>query len=300
MENLLFNVAHKVNDYIVNTHGRSNMFATLVLGVLDPENNRLYYVNGGHDAPVLVDAKGHIREELEPTGPAFGFSTDLEFDIGKLDFLPGDLLLSFTDGLTEAKNSNGDFYSEKRLFSQVAKDWPSAFSAVKHIELELSSHMGKQNPFDDITLVALRRSKQDEALCHRFTKRAELAYLPLFRNFVLEVCLLLKMEKKTAEALQLAIDEVCSNVIIHGYKDLEAGEITLSVKQEENEIEVRVEDSGNPFDPTKIALPNLSENIDERKVGGLVLFLVKEMVDELIYESKDGRNCLSLKIKLEE
>jgi len=282
VDDLLHQIAHKVNAYIVNIHGRSNMFATLVLGILDPAIKRLYYVNGGHDAPVLVDANGNIREKLKPTGPAFGFSTDMDFEIEKLDFLPGDLLLSFTDGLTEAKNMDGDFYSEERLFSQAAEDWSSAFSAVKHIELELSSHIGKQTQFDDITLVALRRSQQDETVCHRFTPRADLSHLPLFRDFVLEACLLLEVDDKISEALQLATDEVCSNVIIHGYKDMEDGEISLSVKQEENEIEVLVEDSGHPYDPTKIAPPDLSENIDERMLGGLGIFFVKEVGDSFL------------------
>ncbi|MDX2432116.1 MAG: SpoIIE family protein phosphatase [Bacteroides sp.] len=295
-EELVHHIAISVNAYIVNTHGRSNMFATLVLGILDPATNRLYYVNGGHDAPVLVDAKGQIKAKLDPGGPAFGFSTDLDFDIGQIDFLPGDLLLFYTDGLSEAKNIEGDFYTEERLFGQVASKWPSAFSLVKHLELDVNSHMGEQVQFDDITLLALRRSGLKQELFHKFTQKAELAYLPQFRDFVQEVCRLLALETLQAESLVLAVDEVCSNVILHGYKGLLAGEILVSVFQRENEILVQIEDSGHPFDPSKIEAPNLGDDIDKRKIGGLGVFLVNEMVDDMFYKNEDGKNCMSLKV----
>ena len=60
--------------------------------LLDPAASKLFYVNGGHDAPLLLDASGNIRKVLEQGGPAFGFTTDLPFEIEELEFLPGELL----------------------------------------------------------------------------------------------------------------------------------------------------------------------------------------------------------------
>ena len=148
-------------------------------------------------------------------------------------------------------------------------------------------------------MLGLRRGLPDEVACHSFVQKADLSNLPLFRKFILEACGLMKVDAKVSEALQLAIDEICSNLIIHGYKDMEAGEISLSVRQEQKEIEILVEDSGKPFDPAKLEAPELSDKIDERKIGGLGVFMVKEMVDEMSYESTNGRNRLSLKMKIE-
>lgn len=296
---LVHQVAVHVNAYIVNTHGQSNMFATLILGVLDPETNRLSYINGGHDAPLLLDASGSIRLELEAGGPAFGFSTDLDFDVEELVFMPGDLLLCHTDGLTEAKNAKGEFYGEERMARELSVRWTSAFSAVKHMEADVNRHIGKQVQFDDITLIGLRRGLPEEVTCHSFVLKAEMSNLPLFRNFILEACGLMKVDAKVSENLQLAIDEVCSNLIIHGYKNMEAGDISLVVRREKTGIEILVEDSGRPFDPTKLEAPDLSDSIDEREIGGLGVFMVKEMVDEVSYESRNGRNRLSLKMKIQ-
>ncbi len=234
---------------------------------------------------------------LEPSGPAIGFSTDLAFDVEELEFLPGDILISFTDGITEAKNMAGDFYTDERLSRKVAEVWPSALSALKHLEVDVNKHIGGQTQSDDITLLGLRRCQPGEVVCHSFRHKAELANLPLFRNFILEASRAMKLDSKITEALQLAIDEVCSNLIIHGYKDLETGEICLSVRKLTNEIEVMVEDKGHPFDPASLEAPDLSDDLDRRKIGGLGIYLVREMVDDLSYESRDGGNTLSLKMR---
>jgi len=297
VEDMLDNMALSVNNYIVNNHGQSNMFATLVLSILDPESDKLFYVNGGHDSPVLVDANGQIKDSLNPTGPAFGFSTELPFETGTIDFMPGDLLLSFTDGFTEARNVAGDFYTEERFLLEAAQDWPSAYSAVKHFEVDVFSHIGGHVQLDDLTLVALRRSIENETLSHRFTRQAEMPNLPLFRNFVVDVCNLLKVDGQITDSLKLAIDEVCSNLILHGYKGMEAGDIRLTVTDLKSEMLISVEDTGHPFDPSSHQDPALSENIDERKIGGLGVFIVKELVDDFSYESKNGVNCLSLKMR---
>lgn len=297
-DQLVHKIALKVNSYIVNNHGQSNMFATLVFGILDPKTHRFFYVNGGHDAPVLIDTTGKIRQELEPGGPAFGFSTDLDFDVGQVDFLPGELLLAFTDGLTEAKNMTGDFYSEERLYREISRRWPSVYSAVKHLELDVGMHMGERDQYDDISLLGIRRKQHDEITWHRFTQKAELSCLPLFRGFVGDACQYLKLDEEIRETLTLAADELCSNLILHGYREMEAGEISLAITRKEEGVEVLVEDSGQAFDPENIKAPYLGDDMDKREIGGLGIYMVKEMVDEMKYESKGGRNFLTLKLNI--
>ena len=294
---MLAEIVERVNNYIVNTHGQSNMFATLVLGILDPAGNTLHYVNGGHDAPLLIDAGGNLRAELEPGGPAFGFSADIPFEQGTVNFQPGDILLSFTDGFAEARNPDGDFYTGERLLKEATRAWPSALSAVRHLEVDVFAHMGKQIQLDDLTMVALRRRIENEATSHSFSQSASMTKLPLFRNFAQEVCHQLQVEEETIQAVKLAVDEVCSNLIQYGYEGLKTGEILLRIEDRDPWLEIRVEDGGHPFDPGTMELPNLSENMQERKIGGLGIYLLKETMDELHYESKAGRNVLTMRKK---
>ena len=143
------------NDYIAETHSRANMFATVFLAILDPESGRLDYINGGHEAPALLRG-GVVAGRLPPNGPAVGLLPRMEFGVASLVLQPGDTLLAFTDGVTDAKGPEG-FFGEERLLAFVARPFPGAAALLGGIEAELARHVGTEERYDDVTLLALRR-----------------------------------------------------------------------------------------------------------------------------------------------
>lgn len=294
---MLQEIIDNVNKFIYINHGQSNMFATLFMSILDSTENKLYYVNCGHDPPYLLDSKGKLKSVLNPTGPAVGFSDLISFETEIIEFLEGDLLLSYTDGLTEAKNINENFYSDNHLLKIIQKKWSSTFSLIKFIEFDVLSHIGKQQQFDDITLLALRRQIIDEFIVHSISLPARLENLPTFRNFSLETSKKLSLNNNIIDKITLSIDEICSNIIMHGYKDMNVGEIELKFIGLDKELNIIIRDSGRFFDPKQSAAPNLSDEINEREIGGLGFFFVKELVDDIEYKSINGTNQLKLKIK---
>ncbi len=290
---MAIHMARSVNHYIVHTHGQSNMFATLVLAILDPASRRLHYVNGGHDAPLLIDARGNVKQALESTGPAFGFTTDLAFESGSIDFGAGDVLLAYTDGFTEARNASGEFYGDERFAGEAAGEWTSAFSAVKHLELAVFSHMAEQPQADDLTLLALRLNRENEAPCHGLTLKAEMDHLPGFRQFAGEVCQLLQLTGQVCDPVKMIVDELCSNIILHGYEGRERGTIQVTMKKDKEHLVITVVDQGQAFDPAVLEDPPLGEDIHERKIGGLGVYLVRELAYHMNYERKNGNNRLT-------
>jgi len=155
-EKALKTVVGLTNDYIAQKHSEANMFATLFLAVIEPETGDLYYINGGHDAPLLIGSEG-MKACLNPTGPAVGMMPNLTFRTGKADIDPGDMLVAFTDGITEALDPDGNLYSKEKLLSQILTPTPSAESLLERIESSLSDHTAGAKQSDDITLLAIRR-----------------------------------------------------------------------------------------------------------------------------------------------
>jgi serine phosphatase RsbU (regulator of sigma subunit) len=145
------------NDYIARTHGRSNMFATVFFGLLDPSTGDLAWVNGGHEPPVLRRASGEI-ERLAPTGPAVGMLPEAAFVSRRSRLDPGDLLLAFTDGVTEERDASGAFFGEDRLARLVEAGAPSAADVLARIESDLRAFRGDTDPSDDVTVLAVRRA----------------------------------------------------------------------------------------------------------------------------------------------
>jgi sigma-B regulation protein RsbU (phosphoserine phosphatase) len=152
----LKNAMELTNEYIANTHGSTNMFATIFLGVLDPTNGLLLFANGGHEYPLLVNSTG-IKEQLVTTGPLVGIIPGAQFDIRAVSIEAGDTLVAFTDGVTEARNANREFFGRERLYALMARHVSTAAELLDLIQGSVQEHMGGAEPSDDITMLAVRR-----------------------------------------------------------------------------------------------------------------------------------------------
>jgi sigma-B regulation protein RsbU (phosphoserine phosphatase) len=146
-----------VNDYIATTHGRSHMFATVFFAVLDPASGELTFANGGHQPPLLRRADGMI-EQLDPTGPAVGMFEGSRYATASVRLERGDVLLAFSDGVTEARGADGLLYGDERLADLLAAPCYSATELLARVEGDLADHVGAAPASDDVTLLAIRRA----------------------------------------------------------------------------------------------------------------------------------------------
>lgn len=146
-----------VNSYIGRTHGRTSMFATLLFAILDPADGALIYVNGGHEAPV-ISGKSGVRARLGPTGPAVGMLPDMVFQVARQTIEPGDTLLIYTDGITDARNAEAEPFSEERLLALLESGADLATTTVARVQTAVGTHAGSADQFDDMTMLAVHRA----------------------------------------------------------------------------------------------------------------------------------------------
>jgi serine phosphatase RsbU (regulator of sigma subunit) len=145
------------NNYVARNHGDLGMFATLFFGVLDPQTGQMSYINAGHDPLCLLAAEGGIRRRLEPTGPAVGLAVDAGFRRARVQIRPGEILLGYTDGVTEAISHAGEMFGAGRLTDLINGRFATAADLIARIAEQVQQHTGKAEQFDDITMLALRR-----------------------------------------------------------------------------------------------------------------------------------------------
>lgn len=151
-----FNAVTGTNDYIAGEHGESGMFASLFVGVLNPETGRLAYVNGGHE-PALVIAGAQIREQLIATGPVVGAMPNSRFEVGTTVIQPGETLVGYTDGVTEALSPEQTVFGRDRFCRLACRGKGCASRLIDDLKGELFAHIRDAPQYDDITLVALHR-----------------------------------------------------------------------------------------------------------------------------------------------
>jgi serine phosphatase RsbU (regulator of sigma subunit) len=145
------------NNYIAHIHGRECMYATLFFGVLNPSTGMLSYVNGGHE-PLYVINAGSIKNRLKPTGPAVGLMPDITFKTQQIKLEPGDLLVGYTDVVTEARSPKDEFYTRERLQSLLTQPFKSASETLERIKTNLFAFIDIAPRADDVTILAVQRA----------------------------------------------------------------------------------------------------------------------------------------------
>jgi sigma-B regulation protein RsbU (phosphoserine phosphatase) len=146
----------RVNDLLCD-NTTSGRFITFFWGILDPGSRTLRYVSAGHNPPYLLHANGKI-ERLEAGGLILGvLKTAIPYEEGEARFGPGDILLMFTDGVSEAMNKAGEEFGEDRLEKCLrgAAHSPAA-EIITRIVDDVKRHSAGAPQSDDITLLALK------------------------------------------------------------------------------------------------------------------------------------------------
>jgi phosphoserine phosphatase RsbU/P len=146
------------NDYIGDNHLSMNMFATMFAGVLNLKTGAMAYVNGGHNAPILLTTAGSTVR-MPSRSPAVGMMPGFQFSVEHARINPGDLLVVFSDGIPDARDPHHKFFTEARLLRMVEAATPeqSAEQIAADIQEALAAHISTAAQFDDITLMVIRR-----------------------------------------------------------------------------------------------------------------------------------------------
>jgi anti-sigma regulatory factor (Ser/Thr protein kinase) len=134
-----------------------------------------------------------------------------------------------------------------------------------------------------------------------FELSPDLGELDRLREMARDIGEALRLTERCVFQLNLAIEECFTNILAHGLKDRRGkGQITVRLSRQADQIVVRLEDDGLPFDPSQAAPPDLDCTLEERPEGGLGIYLTRQIMDAISYERCAGKNLLTLKKTIEE
>ncbi len=280
---------------MLTRNNQTEMFVTMLIGVLDTQTGELTYSNAGHNAPFLFSDKGCSQLPLLPKLP-LGLFDGVTYVEQKYTMEKGQTILLYTDGLTEAENEKrgqmGTRHVKEMLDGMVDK---TAHEVIMEMRRQLKRFVGKAEQSDDLTLFAISYKNCDALIIDN--RLAELEKLPVFLRKLGDE---LGLDKPLLLSLRLALEEAMVNVVNYAYPKGETGKINLKVKHKAQEALLRFEltDSGKPFDPTAAKDADLTLGVEERPVGGLGIFLIKKCMDEVTYKRENGMNKLMMTKKI--
>lgn len=277
----------------------SNMFCTFFIGVLDLKSGLLQYCNAGHNAPIVITPSGEVKHiDVEPNLP-LGVFEGFTF-IGQECYIDnGTRILLYTDGVTEAEDVAGTLYSEERLLQQLHRVHSGTPQAViDGILTDLEDHAAGAAQSDDITMLCLSYQSvtpQSKGITSAtLSIQNEITELRRVTHFLEELGKECQLTSELLFQLNLALEEAVSNIIKYAYPNQQGREIQITATWSSESLIFTLTDMGEPFDPTEVADADITLSADERPIGGLGIFIVRQIMDEVTYQRIDGRNILTL------
>ncbi len=150
-------VMNEINHYIYE-NSPSNKFLTLFYGAIDPISGVLTYSNGGHNAPILARASGEILR-LDKGGLPIGMMPGVSYCEDAVTFHPGDVLVIYSDGISESINEQDEEFGEERLVEVITHNLHRSSSGIRdRVDEALSRFVGSAAPVDDMTLMIIKRT----------------------------------------------------------------------------------------------------------------------------------------------
>jgi sigma-B regulation protein RsbU (phosphoserine phosphatase) len=277
------------------------MFVTAACGQLDGETGELRYASAGHEPPILRLADG-TTVVLDPEGgPALGLEGNGAYPVWTARFAPGDALVLCTDGVTEAFDVAGDAFGVERLRRVVADTPADALRSLPDRLVDAVERFAAGGgPRDDLALLAVQYRPTDvvaSGVGHegwRLSVSGAPEDIARAQRRIEGILLARDVPAPIVHDCVVATEEVLANIAMHAYGGRPSGEAGVEIRLLPEEIQMRFEDAGPPFNPLEQPAPDVEAPIAERGVGGLGIFLVRQLADRCEYVREGSTNVLTV------
>ncbi|MHC5023935.1 MAG: ATP-binding SpoIIE family protein phosphatase [Planctomycetota bacterium] len=292
----------RVNDEL-SERNESCMFVTVFVAILNVDTGLFRYTNAGHNPPYIRHADGTTTRLAERHGPVIGGMAGLTYAEDELVLAGDDLLVMYTDGVTEAMSPTEQLYTEKRLAGLIGEGALSTVEdAVRVVLDDIDDHAAGAEQSDDITVLAVRyQGPGTDVIDHSFdiTVPNQLTSIEAvndrFNAFAAEAGLPDEVRRR----INMVFDELLNNVISYGFDDEREHAIEVHVGLERHRLVIELMDDGRPFNPFGQETPDTTLPLEARRIGGLGIHLVQKVMDEVSYERRIDKNLVKLVKRIE-
>lgn len=283
------------NSHIANELIELESFVTVCYARFDLNRDRLIFVDCGHTHTIHFHQQTGTCTLLAGENLPLGADAQEIYTQFEAEIMPGDLFVFYSDGVTEARNREGEFFGVNRLIDLVqAHADLDPDELTKRLRAAVEIFSGSDTFADDLTCVTvkLKEHRLPGPLRHaELTLPSDLKELSVARDFVEHTAGRGVLSEEKVNALKRAVSEAASNIIIHAYGRRPDRRIELDAEVFADRVVVRLHHLGMSFDPKHVATPKF----DGSQEGGFGMYIIAQSVDEVRYYMDDrGRNCIAL------
>lgn len=285
-ENQVVDIMTKANEALCEGND-AEMFVTCWMGILNFTTHTVTYVNAGHNPPLVRHLDGEYAYFKSRPDFVLGGLEGIRYHQQTMDLRPGDEIYLYTDGITEATNSQNELYGEDRLQCIINSEKDLLSKEIcQRVKEDVVYFVGEAPQFDDMTMLSLRLIPKNMIRLQPSKEGSMTQALDFVEHYLVQNY----VPQKIVVRMNIAVDEIFSNII--QYSGADEAEIECYVH--DGRITLRFTDNGKPYNPLEAAEPDMTLSAEEREEGGLGIFLVKKMMDQVTYSYQNNRNELTL------
>ena len=289
---LIKNINKKICE--TNTQG---LFVTMLLGVTDIKTGKTSIINCGHNLP-LIKRKNEKFEYINLNANLpLGVFENAEFEIYETTLNPGDIIYTYTDGVTESVNKKEEMYGEERLYNFLNSiDETDTMEVAQKVKASILEYTNSAPQSDDITMLVFKYNGIAENDTKTFMQPAIPKNYKKFYTWLHKACKQWLLDEALTNKLDMCAEEIFANVSFYAYSGGN-GNIEVKLQKTNENIIFEFTDEGTEYNPLEKPDPDINLPPEERPLGGLGIFMVKEMADEISYKREDNKNILTLIFK---
>ena len=280
-----------INKKICETN-KEGFFVTMLTCIVNVNTGKMIVINCGHNPP-LIKRKNEKYEYMNlMSNVPLGIFEDSKFELYETVLNPGDLLYTYTDGVTEAVNSDNEMFGETRLINCLNNiDENIPINITQKIKTSIKEYTENAVQSDDITMLIFKYIGKPEV--NIFKNTATLENYKLFYSWLHDSCKDMNINSDLAKKLDMCAEEIFANITFYAYPEND-GIIEATLKKEDSNIILEFTDSGVEYNPLQKPDPDINLPPEERPLGGLGIFMIKKMANNIFYKREQNKNILTL------
>ncbi len=285
-------VFQNVNNQLSENNG-GEMFVTCLLGILNVKTGELECVNAGHEYPAIKKGDGEFELYRDNHGFVLAGMEDMTYESYSLKLESGDTLFLYTDGVAEATNVESELYGTQRMLEKLNEHANlSTREICDEMLKDILSFTGKAEQFDDITTLCLKYVSQNVQNAQKDFD-IQSSRVSDIVDFCQEVMESTDVENTVQIKVAIALDELCTNIFSYS----EATTCSVLIHALDNKIIITLKDNGAEYNPLDNPDPDTTLSASEREIGGLGVYIVKNISSEVTYDYANQQNILKLTIE---
>lgn len=291
------------NNYLCDNN-EAELFVTCWIGFIDLQTGIVQYSSAGHNPPIII---GKTSEECRflksPISLVLGGMENIKYKNSEYKLKPNEKILLYTDGISEAHDINNNLFTDQGVLDLCKNSYDKNIIEISNnIFDKVKKFQSGKDQFDDMTLLTFIYNGNlmiaDNIIETELTLLSRLKNITVVCDRISEIFKQADVPKDLEPKFCVAVDEIFSNIVKYGYSD-ENNYITVRIsidksEPDKNAVKVTFVDSADRFNPLDKSAPNTKPTAEEREIGGLGIYMVRKLMDDVFYIYKDKYNNLTV------